>query len=128
MNPARTLAVSVALVLFATTLAAQADGDPAKGRRVVCFGCHSATSDQSVLAPSLQGIVGRRAATRPGYAYSAAMKKAGEAGLVWTEENLARFMRSPRGEVPRTSMATAPITDDQKIADIIAYLKSDPKP
>jgi cytochrome c len=128
MDPARTLAVSVALALFAGPLPARADGDPANGRRVICFGCHTATSDRTLIGPSLQGIIGRRAATRPGYIYSAALKKAGEEGLVWTEADLADYIKAPFDKVPGTKCFHRPVTDDQKIADIIAYLKSDPKP
>jgi cytochrome c len=117
------------MTLAAGAFPAHAEGDPARGERIfTCIGCHTVASDRSRIGPSLQGIVGRRAATRPGYIYSAALKEAGEKGLVWTEANLADFIRAPRDKVPGTKMYYPPIKDDQKIADIIAYLKSDPKP
>ena len=119
----------VSILSFAAgSFPVHADGDPARGARIfTCGGCHTVTSDRALIGPSLQGIVGRHAATRPGYIYSAALKEAGEKGLVWTEANLAEFAKSPKDKVPGTKMPYFPL-DDQKIADIIAYLRSDPKP
>jgi cytochrome c len=122
------LAIATGIAALFAPGSATADGDPFNGRRVVCFGCHTATSDRTLIGPSLQGIVGRRAATRPGYSYSAALKEAGEKGLVWTEADLANYIKAPFDKVPGTKCFHHPVTDDQKIADIIAYLKSDPKP
>jgi cytochrome c len=117
------------MTLAMSAFPAHADGDPARGARIfTCIGCHTAASDHSWIGPSLQGIIGRPAATRPGYIYSTALKEAGEKGLVWTEADLADFIRAPRGKAPGTKCFHRPMTDDQKIADIIAYLKSVPKP
>jgi cytochrome c len=116
-------------MLAAGAFPAHAEGDPARGARIfTCGGCHSVASDRSLVGPSLQGIIGRQAATRSGYIYSAAMKKAGGEGLVWTEASLADYIKAPREKVPGTKMSYRPVRDDQNIADIIAYLKSDPKP
>jgi len=123
------IAIGLAIAFVMASYPARAGGDPVRGWRIfVCIGCHTATSDQARVGPSLQGIIGRRAATRPGYIYSAALKEAGEKGLVWTEADLADYIKAPRKKVPGTKMGYRPVTDDQKIADIIAYLKSDPKP
>jgi cytochrome c len=56
------------------------------------------------------------------------MVKAGAAGLVWNEQNLADFLRSPREFVVGNRMTAAPMAGEQAIADLIAYLKASPEP
>lgn len=115
----------VALALLAcSTLAAEAAGDPVKGKNVYkrCSVCH--TDDKGggdALGPNLFGIVGRKAATRPGYAYSAPLKNA---KIVWTEENLIKWSASPGRMVPGTKMFFAGITSKNQQADLAAYLKT----
>ena len=72
--------MTVAL-LAATTIAAQAQGagDPVKGKAVYkrCVVCHTDTKGGSdTLGPNLFGIVGKKAASKPGYAYSAPLQAA----------------------------------------------------
>lgn len=115
----------VALALLASgTLAAEAAGDPVKGKNVYkrCVVCH--TDDKGggdALGPNLFGIVGRKAVMRPGYAYSAPLKNA---NIVWTEENLIKWSASPGRMVPGTKMFFAGITSKNQQADLAAYLKT----
>jgi hypothetical protein len=53
------------------------------------------------LGPNLHKIVGRKAGSQPDYAFSTAMK---EAGFVWDEEKLDRFIANPDEVVPGNSM------------------------
>lgn len=71
----------------------------------------------------MKGVLGRHAATYPGYPYSAPMRAAGEQGLVWTEENLSTFLKKPQAMVRGTWMAFPGLQKSQDILDIIAYLK-----
>lgn len=58
------------------------------------------------------------------YRYSAAMQRA---DLVWTEERLAAFVRSPAAVVPGTSMRFWGVgLSERKLADLLAYLRSLP--
>ena len=75
------------------------------------------------VGPPLNGIMGRQAGTLDGYNYSPAMKKAGEEGLVWTEETMAAYLEAPRKHVKGTKMAFPGLKKEQEIADVIAYLK-----
>ena len=115
----------VTLALLASSiLAAQAAGDPVKGKNVYkrCAVCH--TDDKGggdALGPNLFGVVGRKAATRPGYAYSAPLKAS---NIVWTEANLIKWSASPGRMVPGTKMFFAGITSKNQQADLAAYLKS----
>ena len=53
------------------------------------------------VGPNLHKIVGRKAGSLPDYAFSNAMK---EAGFVWNEEKLDRFIANPDEVVPGNSM------------------------
>lgn len=112
----------VLALLAATTLAASAAGDPVKGMNVYkrCVVCHTAEKGGSdTLGPNLFGIVGRKAASRPGYAYSAPLKAA---NIVWTEENLIKWSAAPQRMVPGNKMFFAGITSKNQQADLVAYM------
>jgi cytochrome c len=53
------------------------------------------------LGPNLYKVVGRKAGSLPDYGFSSAMK---EAGFVWDEEKLDRFIANPDEVVPGNSM------------------------
>ncbi|HTV70705.1 MAG TPA: cytochrome c family protein [Rhizobiaceae bacterium] len=104
--------------------------DAAAGKSVFnrCRPCHEAEKEMNKVGPHLVGIVGRPAGSLETFNYSKAMKEAGSAGLVWDEPNLAEYLRAPKAKVPGGSMAFAGLKDDKMIADLIVYLKADPKP
>ena len=107
-------------LLAASTLAANAAGDAKAGEAVFkrCAVCH--TNDKGGgdgPGPNLFGIVGRKAATRPGFAYSAPLQKA---GIIWTEANLTKWTAGPARMVPGTKMAFAGITSKKQQADVVA--------
>jgi cytochrome c len=107
---------SAAMIAFAGAAAAQ---DAAKGAAVFqdrCGSCHVLKGVGQ--APSLAGVVGRKAAAVPGFNYSDAMKTS---GLVWTEANLDRFLAGPTRLVPGTSMR-AIVSDPTERRQVIAYL------
>ena len=114
------------------SIAAQAGGDPTLGKHVFnrCIACHEAATDRDKVGPHLMGVVGRTAGTADSFLghYSEAMKSAGAAGLVWDEANLAEYLKAPRLKVPGNKMAFGGLTNDDDIANVIAYLKADPKP
>jgi cytochrome c len=63
-----------------------------------CMACHQVGDGaQNGIGPVLNGVVGRSAGTYPGYNYSAATKNA---GFVWDEPTLARYLREPRSLIP----------------------------
>jgi cytochrome c len=115
----------IALALLAgSSLAANAAGDAKSGADVFkrCAVCH--TSDKGGgdgLGPNLFGVVGRKAATRPGFAYSAPLQKS---GIVWSEAILTKWVAGPGRMVPGTKMAFAGVTSKKQQADVVAYLGS----
>jgi len=66
-----------------------------------------------------RGVVGRPAGSVAGYAYSAALRGS---GIVWSEEELDRWLTNPAGRVPGTKMHFQ-LPDPQARADVIAYLR-----
>ena len=87
-----------------------------------CASCHQVgPAARSGFGPQLTAIVGRPAAAAKDYAYSEAMKKS---GIVWSDKNLAAFLRSPSDVVPGTKMRFWGISDEQQIADLLTYLRS----
>lgn len=93
-------------------------GNPANGARLYqsCMGCHSL--DDNDVGPKHRGVVGRRAGSVPGYAYSAALKNS---GVVWTPAMLDRWLSGPQAMVPGAKMYFS-VANPQNRADIIAYL------
>jgi cytochrome c len=117
------VAVGSALAVVASAGAASAAGDAAAGEATfrVCKICHRIGEDaKNFVGPELNGVVGRKAGSVPGYNYSDAMKNS---GLTWDEATLTKYLRSPREVVPGTKMAFPGMQGDQDVANVIAYLK-----
>jgi cytochrome c len=107
------------IVVSAATAAAQ---DAAKGQQAfgLCRACHQIGEDaQNMLGPELNGLDGRKAGSVPDYAYSDANKKS---GIVWTKATFTQYIKNPAAMVPGTKMTFVGISDEQKIADLWAYV------
>ena len=122
MRPIR-LSAFVASALAASVSAAHAAGDAAAGeaKYKLCEICHQiGAGARNFVGPELNGVVGRKAGSVPGYNYSDANKNS---GLVWDEATLTKYLHKPREVVPGTKMAFPGMTNDADIANVIAYLK-----
>lgn len=110
---------------FANSAVSEA-ADIEVGKKVfkLCAVCHYADRNQNKIGPTLFNLMGRKAGTVAGYHYSAAMTKAGDNGLVWTNETLKQYLHAPQQLVKGTLMASIRITNDAYIDDLIAYLES----
>jgi cytochrome c len=104
----------LALMAASTAHAQAAGGDQMFKQR--CQICHTATP--GVLAPSLKGVVGRKAGTAAKFNYSPALKTS---KIVWTNEKLDKFLTAPGQMVPGTRMVVN-ISDPAQRAAIIAHL------
>ena len=118
-----------ATMLAALSGSALAAGDAEKGKAAFakCGICHQVGPDAQVLVgPPLNGVVGRKAASYPDFAYSPGMKRLGEEGYMWTPEHIDAFIADPKALVPDSPMALAfqGIPDADERANIIAYLKT----
>ena len=97
--------------------------DAAAGEKVFlqCKACHQVgETAKNVVGPVLNGVIGRPAGSVAGYAYSEANKKS---GLTWDEVTFREYIKDPKAKVPGTKMAFPGLKDEQKINDLVAYLK-----
>jgi cytochrome c len=85
-----------------------------------CKTCHTLTGTSSPAGPSLKGVVGRKAATAPGYGFSPGLTKKGG---VWTDAALDAYLAAPATYAPGTKMF-ARVAQPQARAAIIGYLKT----
>ena len=97
--------------------------DAAAGEKVfgVCRACHQIGETAKIaVGPVLNGVIGRKAGTYPGYSYSEANKNS---GITWDEATFTTYIKNPRGTIPGTKMIFIGITDEKKIEDLIAFLE-----
>ncbi len=110
----------------ALSTAAYAEGDAAAGEDMFkrCKSCHAITNGDEVIVrggrtgPNLYGIIGEVAGVVEGFRFGESMIAAGEAGLVWDEENLAEYVADPTG------FLRAYLNDDSARAKMTFKLRS----
>lgn len=105
--------------------------DAKKGKSVFnqCMACHAL--DKALVGPPLKGVVGRKAGSVPGYAYSALMKAASDTGLTWDEAKIVDYLKNPTaylktaaaGKGSGSSKMVFMLASEQQRKDVVAYLK-----
>ena len=102
--------------------------NPSHGEEIfktVCAACHVAERNASRAdlatrtGPNLWGVIGRKAGSYKGYAYSYAMRTS---GIVWTDQQLGRYLAAPQKTVPNVRMNFLGLKNPNDIQDVIAYL------
>ena len=114
--------VLVALLAIAGAGEASAQ-DAAAGEKVfgVCKACHQiGETAKNNVGPQLNGIIGRKSGTVPGYNYTAANK---ESGITWDEATFREYIKDPKAKIPGTKMIYAGLKDEQRTSDLLAFLK-----
>ena len=118
----RSVILSAAFVLAGLGAARAQDAAAGEKGFVQCKACHQIGENaKNAVGPVLNGVIGRHSGTVEGYSYSAANKNS---GLTWDEATFREYIKDPRAKVPGTKMVFAGVKDDQKVSDLIAYLKS----
>lgn len=117
-----TLFTALVAGIFAIACAgghARAAGDAARGEVLYqgCQDCHSI--DKNDVGPMHRGVVGRTSGSVPGYGYSQALRNA---KIVWTEENLDKWLSDPQQFIPGSRMFYD-VRDPKDRTDLIAFLK-----
>jgi len=117
----RTVLIIPLLLSLGSTIA-QAQ-DAANGEKVFaqCRACHQiGPTAKNAVGPILNGLIGRKAGTVEGYNYSPANKNS---GITWDEAIFTEYIKDPKAKVPGTKMIYAGLKDEQRIRDLLAYLK-----
>jgi cytochrome c len=117
----RTYFVTSAILLGLVTSAQAQNASAGEKTFTVCRACHQIGPGAKIaVGPVLNGVVGRKAGTYAGFNYSPANK---DSGIVWTPEELDKYLTNPQAVVPHTKMIFPGIKDDQKRKDVIAFLE-----
>ena len=123
----RTLAISALSLLttLAPVSAAQEESDDGKvAYNNACRTCHSFKPDDNRLGPTLHGIVGRKAGSIEGFAFSPSMKGS---GITWDAATLDKFISDPNQVVSGNKMqpfgGIADAGERKKIIDYLGTLK-----
>lgn len=130
------LYATMAVAALAIPALADDAGDPAKGENEFkkCKACHMIQAPDGTdvvkggkVGPNLYGVVGRKAGTEEGFKYSDALVKLGEAGEIWTTEDLAHYITDPNeyveekvGDKSLKTKMTFKLAKNQ--ADVVAFL------
>ncbi len=114
--------------------------DVTKGKSTFnqCMACHRIGPDaKALVGPPLTDVIGRKAGTYAGFAYSALMKDAGEAGLVWSDAEVSNYLVNPSAYLKKyltdhgkadkatgsSKMAFMLANEDQR-KNVIAYVET----
>lgn len=118
-----TAAAEEAPALSLAALMASADAERGQAAFKACQACHTAEEGgANKVGPNLYGIVGAKKAHLDNYAYSDALKALHEEE--WSFENLDAFIKNPKGYLKGTKMAYGGLKNDERRADLLAYLRS----
>jgi cytochrome c len=112
------------LASLAPVAAAEEESEGKVAFNNACRTCHSFKAGDNRLGPSLHGIVGRKAGSMEGFAFSSAMQSS---GLTWDASNLDQFIENPEKVVHGNGMkpfgGIADAGERKKIVDYLGTLK-----
>jgi cytochrome c len=89
--------------------------DAAAGEKTfnVCRACHEiGDGAKNLVGPVLNGVVGRKSGSYPGYPYSDANKNS---GITWDEATLTEYLKNPRAKVPGTKSSEGTLLTQHRV-------------
>jgi cytochrome c len=105
------------------TILPAADVAAGEAKTAVCKACHMFDpAGTNNIGPGLYGVVGRKPASHPGFAYSAAMQAVGAKQPIWDYQHLYEYLKSPQTYAPGTKMTYVGMSSPQDRINLIAYL------
>jgi cytochrome c len=108
----------LSLLVAAPALAAP-DAEAGKVAYAACAACHGAGGGG--MGPKLAGVIGRKAGSLSGFAYSPAMKAS---NITWDTAQMDAFITKPQSVVKGTRMFFPGLADAKKRMDLVAFLKT----
>ncbi|MEM7464075.1 MAG: cytochrome c family protein [Pseudomonadota bacterium] len=131
MKQSMTAIAAIVFGLVLTMPAYAQDADAGKKVFKKCASCHKVGEGaKNGVGPMLNGMFGRVAGTVDGFKYGKSIMEAGEAGLVWDDEQVALYITDPKGYMKDYLQAdrvkvkmTYKLKKEQERLDVIAYLK-----
>jgi cytochrome c len=117
-HPQAVVAAAVPIDSLLASASAERGAEVAKQ----CQACHNFEEGQGAkVGPHLHGVVGRKIASVPGFNYSSALKsKNGN----WDFNALNAWLIKPSTYAPGTTMTFAGLSNDNRRAELIAYLNT----
>lgn len=114
--------VAAAALVAVPAVASAQDADAGKSVFGKCRACHAVGEGaKNMVGPMLNGIVGRKAGTVEGFAYSEAMKNSGK---TWDEATLDAYLADPKGYIAGNKMVFVGLKDETDRKNVIAFLKT----
>lgn len=130
----KTVAVAGFITVLSMPAFAFEDGDAVKGEKVFkkCASCHMVGPEaKNKVGPALTDVMGRTAGTYADYKYGKSLVAAGEAGLVWTDEEVFEYLADPKKylrakleDKKAKSKMSFKLKKEADRKDVIAYLKT----
>lgn len=125
---------AIAVIASAMALAMPAhaqDADAGKKVFKKCAACHKVGDGaKNGVGPMLNEVFGRTAGTVEGYKYGKSMVEAGEAGLVWDEEQITLYITDPKKFLKEylsvdkvKAKMTYKLKKEKDRVNVIAYIK-----
>ena len=108
-------------VLFVSSAAMAADAGHGKQVFEICSTCHGDHGQGGETAPSLIGVIGRKAGSLEDFRYSPPMKRS---GITWDEATLKNFVMNPQGVVKGTRMPFDGLRDEHDAEDVVAFVST----
>ena len=114
--------VAAGVMLALPAVASAQDAEAGKKVFTKCAPCHAiGPGAKNKVGPEQNGLIGRKAGSVEGFAYSEAMKKS---GITWDEAQLDEYITDPKKKVPGNKMLFPGVKDEIERSDLIAYLAS----
>ncbi len=123
MKKSLLLAFGLALALGSTSASA---ADLKAGKKIFkkCKACHSLKAGKKKVGPSLNDVLGKKAAQVKGFKYSKAMKKA---DITWDDATLDAYLTKPKKFLKGTKMAFVGLKKKKDRDNVVAYIKANTK-
>jgi cytochrome c len=123
-TPYAAVMLLASVTLFSVSAHSEQVGDPRKGAALFashCSECHSMKEGKNKKGSSLYQVAGKTAAQTQGFVYSDALK---ESRLVWSNENLHRYLQNPKATVVGGKMKYEGMQSSTDRDDVISYLSA----